>query len=250
MSVDPHASVVKIVLFEAAGTDWLAIVNLVLAALSTIAWGVYVFFSVKTFREVKQQSQLQTDSLREIRAQTEELRRQTERQTRPHMLIDLDPENKVGGDCERSALMNKVEQRWRTILTTNIPAVEQSNTHVVLRLRNRGGGDITDWQLTVTYNIEPGSYLSTNFKTAGENGSFEIFPGGDHAILMANDQSGAIRVVVGPLTLFPVVQYDWSLWYRGHDGAEYSAYSGKNGLSDSNPLASPTAAPNPPNQPE
>ncbi len=115
-----------------------------------ILWTIYIIFSVRTFREVKRQTELLSEAYLLITSE----------------LVPLDESNYDDDDVPSTAIDLFI--KWYRILLTSIPMALTATNYVVLTLHNRGKSDIVWWKINIRASVRPETYLSKNYNSTGD----------------------------------------------------------------------------------
>jgi len=126
---------------------------LILTFVSTSLWGVYVYYTYKTFKEIKKQAQIQHKSLLQIEKQTELQHRA--------LLSVIPKESRI--DAEHYPWKaRELHNKWKGIITRNMPDLERDDFKekaLILILANRGKSDIVFWSIEIIAEITGSTYM-------------------------------------------------------------------------------------------
>lgn len=213
-------------LVQAAPTGWDAVLNFLEAQdpfielLIVVAWGLFIYYTIKTFRQIKRQADLQSEAFLVIGAEATS--------------SDSSADNRIPEEA------TDLHSRWREILNGAdlSEALGREDKYLVLRLHNRGKSDIVKWKLTITAEVEPGSHLSDNYKTSGEVQEWTIEGDSYEDILEENEDTSIGAALLGP---FPVARFRWEVSYKDMRDVTYSRFGGDATFTDRNVFADPTS---------
>ncbi len=177
-----------------------------------VLWGVYIYFTIRTFREIKRQTDLQSEAFLVAAVETSDRSDEDWQDTGPQTL----------------------HSKWNEIITTGIPDAISPEKTIRLRLTNRGRSDIADWKIQVMVTVSPGEFLEKNYNTVGEIGTWTVRHLG-HRHHIAPDDS-----IVVPIALtgsFPKAGFSWKIDYTDMRKVKYSRFGGDTSYEDINALA-------------
>lgn len=194
---------------QAYASVFSAVVAVVSAALSAL----FLWYTVKTFREIRRQTELQVEAFVVVIATVV---------PRPNDTLPL--------AAEISALHDK----WFEILDKNLPAATQvDNRYLQLKLINRGRSDVVSWKLRMHIEIEPGAVLATRNIIGERQGWLVESEGSQHLIAPSSE----IEVIVAQLGIFPVANVSWTLAYTDSRKCESQYFAGDSRKRDVNAFA-------------
>lgn len=185
--------------------------TLVLTALSTLLWGVYVYFTIKTFSQIKKQTDLQSRAF----------------------LLVTPRLNSDTSDTVIDIAAAKLKEKWHGILENNLATALSENRIFEIELINRGKSDIISWSIELTITINEGKYLNTKFGITGEVTKLKIVSKSDQTI--APNQS--IKVPIIQVGDFPNIVFSWNILYKDLMEGEYHSISNTEGFTNSNLIA-------------
>lgn len=198
---------------------------------STILWGVYVYYTMKTFLQIKRQTELQSEAFLMTRPTVELL---TSSASPDERLVAL------FGGVHRPSAIARVDKRteylrkkWSDILTKNIPAAFGQSQMFTLSIKNHGKSDVIAWSLSLKLVVKPSQFLREKANTAGETLDW---------IVEGNDVIGAgesIKVNLLQIEPYPQAEISWDLTYSDVRGVKYARFGGDKTYLVTNPLASP-----------
>jgi hypothetical protein len=185
---------------------------------STVFGAFYVYFTIRTFQQIKRQTDLQIEAFLIVAAQ----------KIRPK-----DENLMAFGDAAQ-----KLHDKWLDILQKNMPNAVQPDRWLVLKLTNRGRADIVDWAVTVQVKIESGDYLTKNYNVRGEKAAW-VVQYENHEDIVSTDSGEAIEVPLAILGPFPIVEFRWTIRYKDTRNVQYTSFGGDSFAVDTNALALP-----------
>lgn len=181
---------------------------------STLLWGVYVYYTIETFRQIRKQTDLQMDASLLIESQ----------------LVDTDA---VTIKCPSEAV--SLYQKWNDIIR-RLPNSEEIPTrqqYITLRLRNRGKSDIVSWEITVTTSVEPGEFLADRYNTSSESSIWKIVSQNSCNYICSSED---IVVSIAKTGIFPKATFSWTVSYIDSKGKKYRVFAGDSHKMDENLL--------------
>ncbi len=188
---------------------------------STLFWGIYVFFTIKTFNEVEKQ--------------TKEIKKQTELSNNAHLVVKKDICQNID-DSTTNLIPSEIQdsyKKWEQIVKDNVKEVSNKD-YIVLELKNRGGSDIVNWEMEIDVEIEPSDFLKNHSQTTGEDYKVKISPTASSLFI---EKEESIKVAVGLLGSFPEVDMKFSFTYKDMREKNYTTFSGDKNITDTNPYA-------------
>ncbi|RPH95481.1 hypothetical protein EHM69_04225 [candidate division KSB1 bacterium] len=194
--------------------------QITLAAASTILWGVYVFFTIRTFKEIKAQTDLQREALLVVQ-------------------VPQDTQSECYIDKEHSSF-KALREKWRGIVRDNVPNVATPENIVFLRLTNRGKCDILSCCITIEAVVDPLTYLSTTRNIEGESLKWEV-PIDTGSTMLPEDFTQDI--IIARAGVFPKIAFKWNIEYTDIRGKTYSRFVGKSTTEVSNHMLNPREIP-------
>jgi len=185
-----------------------------LSFLSTILWGVYVYYTIKTFIQIKRQTDLQMDA---------------------NLLI----ESQMGDN--QSAMLRcpsesiQLHNKWSEIIKRLPRGSELSDRRqcLELKLRNRGKSDIIKWQIKVTAQINPSTCLQENYNTTSETSEWIVSSRDASNYICAGED---IKVLIAVTGMYPKAQFSWTIKYLDSRGKTYNIFAGDSEKIDENLL--------------
>ena len=117
---------------------WLKQMEPLFLLLTVILMALYVYFTIKTFREIKRQTDLQSQAFLFVAA---------------HDVAE------ISEGAELISEAKNISDKWRQILQKHVPEAIQNEDYLELEFNNRGNSDIIDWTIRISASILPGKYL-------------------------------------------------------------------------------------------
>lgn len=182
---------------------------------TTILWGIYIYFTIRTFREIKRQTDLQSEALLVVAAKT---------------LDQMPPNVNIPDEAQ------KVHDKWKQILETNIPSAVQKEKYLILEFTNRGRSDIVGWEIRVMADISASDFLQNTYNIVGEDVEWTVCYKNHKDNIAPND---TIQVPIAVTGCFPEAKFIWLIEYSDTRDVDYQKFSGDPSYSDINALASP-----------
>ncbi len=190
-------------------------INPLISLVVAVLWGIYVYFTIKTFREIHRQTELQSEAFLVVSCDVvSSLADKT--------VSKLDSQNLKSYD------------KWLDILTTNLPTAIGPPQYAVLRLSNKGRSDIVKWDADISVSIAPGNYLREKFNIHGENAAWRVNSEGSKDIVSAGEDVPFAIAKVGP---YPQISFSWQIQYSDMRGKRYTSFSGDKSKVVENSLA-------------
>jgi hypothetical protein len=175
-------------------------VNVVIA----ILWGVYVYFTIQTFKEIHRQTELQCEAFLMVTCET----------------MNSVPDNVINKICKTSTISH---DKWTEIVKTHIPAAIGLDSHLILTLTNKGRSDIISWKIKEKLNIQPGQYLKNKFNTFGETISWDIESENKEDLI---EPGQSIQIEVSKIGGYPLGEFSWEIEYADMRNKTYKTFSG------------------------
>lgn len=198
-------------IYELLRNDNMQIITLITSFISTILWGIYVFYTIKTFNQIRKQTDLQSRAFLMVTPK----------------ICALSDELKF----IKAAI--DLQEKWKKILDNNLHEANIENNAFIFELTNRGKSDIVSWSIRISIKISAGDYLFRKFGISGENFSLDISSTSDQTI--APNQT--IKVPVILVGDFPSISFDWDISYKDLMEGEYNTRSYENGFESKNLIA-------------
>lgn len=178
---------------------------------STLLWGLYVYITNRTLREIKRQTELQTQAMLVVKAKLETL-----------------PERPPSTPSEAIRLFEK----WHTIVRKNLGSAQVTERYVQLCLINRGRTDVEWWRVEVEARVGAGTRLREG-NVGNETASWSVESIDSESFINADDQ---IKVPIALTGAFPEVRFSWRISFRDARKQVYVTFGGDSETGDSNPL--------------
>jgi hypothetical protein len=190
--------------------------QLILAAVSTLGWGVYVYFTIRTFREIKAQTDLQREAFLVVQ-------------------VSKNPPSENALDREH-ANFKTAREKWKEIVQSNVPEAILPDRAIVLQLVNKGKCDISRCSISVEASIQPLMFLARKRNIKGEVLKWQVAVDPVDAMLAEDD---TMEVIIARVGMFPHVAFTWTVEYEDIRGKKYSRFGGYRGTEDTNQMANP-----------
>ena len=169
-----------------------------------ILWGIYVYFTIKTFKEIHRQTELQSEAFLMVTCET----------------TDSVSEKAINKTSETSI---KSHNKWAKIVKTNIPAAIGVDSNLIITLTNKGRSDIISWKIRETLSIKPGQYLERRFNTIGETISWDIKSENKCDLI---EQGQSISILIAKVGAYPEANFSWEIEYTDMRNKTYKIFSG------------------------
>lgn len=183
--------------------------------ISTLLWGAYVYYTIKTFKEIKRQTELQSEAF---------------------LLISSKIATNLPSERNVSEGSRQLYSKWREILGKNVPAALQPEKYIILTLNNTGRSEIVSWHIDIQLSIEPGDYLQKNFNINGESLRWHI-DNQSYQDIISPDKT--IDIPIALTGTFPIAKFSWSVRYTDSRNVAYQKFAGDPTATDRNVLANP-----------
>jgi hypothetical protein len=190
-----------------------------LLLLSTVFGAFYVVYTIRTFQQIKRQTDLQIEAFLIVAAKK------------------VRPEDARANFADRAV---KLHKKWLDILQKNMPDAIQPDRWLVLKFTNRGRADIVEWVVNVRAHIDSGEYLAENYNVSGEIETWQVRYE-SHEDMVSTDSGTAIEVPLAILGPFPRAEFRWTVRYRDTRNVEYTSFGGDSTETDINALALPAS---------
>jgi hypothetical protein len=187
------------------------LINLAIAAL----WGIYVYFTIKTFKEIHRQTELQSEAFLMISCDTGN-------SVTEKMITKITTENWKSYD------------KWSEILKTHIPSAVDPVKFISLTFKNKGRSDIVSWSADITANIQPGPYLKNKFNIGGESLKWKLSSEGSKDIIPAGED---VTFAIAKVGVYPQIVWSWAIEYSDMRGKRYLSFVGDKSIITTNSLA-------------
>src|SRR5207248_786037 len=224
-------------------------VQAITSALAFVDSTIYVVYTIKTFRQIKRQTDLQTQALLSIAARVVPL-------STPQTASTASETGSGGIFIRRRRPAERtfepgivaLHEKWKNILAqqTN-PAITRTEKIVILKIRNHGQSDVVSWTLKLTVDVEPGQHLATAFNVNKSTYEWLVKSEGVTQIV---EKTQSIEVAIAPTGSFPIAKFCWKLEYKDVRGVIYTEFVGEREVVDNNAFATFAPPPQAPATPE
>lgn len=192
------------------------LLTLSLALLTTILWGIYVYYTRKTFLEIKRQTDLQSQAyLVTTIVDCEQSSNHSSKSRRGSYLTDCHARIK---DKE----INHIHAKWSEILKNNAEDASQPAKQLILRMSNRGNSDIIYWKISLNINIKPGDYLS-ELQVSEDASSWVVESSSESDVIQKDSE---ICVSIAEFGNFPIATLTWDIEYKDMRDNTYTEHIG------------------------
>lgn len=184
--------------------------NVIIAAATlatSILTGVYIYYTRKSFLEIK---------------------KQTDNQIRAYLLTSIETSAEKTASDALFDIRNNYDESIKRLL----PDQSKSETNLTIKLKNRGKTDICWWSITLSIDINVGQYLKDMHLNDGV-----------YLILKTSQTSkdviqpeDSINVPIGNMGYIPKAVLSWNIKYKDIHGNEYTEFSGDKDYTYKNPL--------------
>lgn len=219
---------------------------------TVILWGLYVLYTIRTFRSIHRQEEFQREAFLLVSYEITPggfrgiigtvgipgtsgyVGSGPSAQNYPAFYNVTYP----SGVPYREKIGKKMEDlynKWHLILSKNIPGALQPEKEIILHLQNRGRSDIIQWKINLKAHVEPGKHLSQYIK--GEECTWSIEGKSSKEIIAPSDRIG---IVIGKTGVFPYLILSWTIEYKDMRDKPYTRFGGDNVLVDFNALTDPS----------
>lgn len=186
----------------------------VIQFLSLVLWGVYVFFTIKTFLQIKEQTELQSNALLHMECIDSSYN------------SNENPLNKTTNEVA------KEYSRWRKVIENNIPDAISEDRKLIFLLKNKGKSDIISWKINIEAKIIPRDKLSQlNIHGKEMNWSIESEKAQD--IIGINEE---ILIHIMDVGNIPELSLTWKIEYKDSRRKLYNDFYGDSKFFDINAL--------------
>lgn len=181
--------------------------------LSLLLWAIYVYFTIQTFRQIKSQTELQSNALLYVEC------------------IDR------GGILERESIRKDTKiisecNRWRTVIENNISEAIAEDRPLTLSLKNKGKSDIVSWKINFKIKISPRARLR-ELNIHGKEVSWSIESEKARDIIGINDE---VLIHIMDIGNIPELKLSWKIEYKDSRRKSYADYYGDSIFHDINAL--------------
>jgi hypothetical protein len=187
----------------------------ILDALNIVLWGIYVYYTIRTFKQIHRQTELQSEAFLVVTSKMENSLKEEQKEF----------------DCVES---HNIFKKWHEILKNNLPSALSGEKYLNLKLDNRGRSDIVSWKIKVSGNIDSGDYLSTKCNINGEKFSWIIEEINNKQLIPSES---CIEVIIAKLGVYPEISLTWEIEYHDMRGRKYTNFGGAKSVNDKNFLA-------------
>lgn len=194
---------------------WLKQMEPLFFLLTVILMALYVYFTIKTFREIKRQTDLQSEAFLFIAA---------------HSVAEITEGTELISEAKI------ISEKWRQILQTHVPEAIQNEDYLELEFNNRGNSDIIDWTIKINAIISPGKYLEKKYNIGGDAETWIHKSSGYDDNIAPNE---TIKVPIVNLSVFPSAEFSWGIEYSDTREINYERFAGDNNYKNTNVLANP-----------
>ena len=232
----------------------------IISLATVILMAVYVFYTIRTFRSIHLQTELQSQAylLVSYEIAQEDLvgissTTATPSASAPSASLSSSiyfPILSLGTyvppryyHLRIESKMAELYTKWQGILSKNRPDALQREKNIILRLQNRGRSDIIRWKISLKAHIEPGKYLAREFNINGEDFEWSIEGKSSNEVIAPGDH---IQIVIGKSGVFPEIIISWTIDYKDMRDKSYERFGGDRSLTDRNILADPVEPPTTP----
>lgn len=189
--------------------------NFILSIITTLLWGIYVYYTRKTFKEMSKQ--------------TRELQKQTDYQTRA-FIITTPINQETDENCIIMGEIMNLHNKWKKILEANTNYELTTKVGLfALKLKNRGRSDVVKWELKVKATIDPGEFLKEKYNINGEKIEFIIESNSSEEHIIPADRE--LIIPISPISFFPKCTFRWELRYIDIRNQEYRYITDDNNYS-------------------
>lgn len=187
----------------AAFDQWLQSTQNIMSFGTLILWMVYVYYTIRMFRQLK----AQTDS-----------------QTRAYLAVTCDDGEKDLDDRLIDRRVKELDDKWRRILESFVSeAVPTEAKELRLNLKNVGASDVLDWRIDLKLEVQAGAFLQSTANTGSDRLEWSV---SSEQIYMEIPEKETASIRVARIGAFPAATFTWSLWYRDVRGTEYNEFGG------------------------
>jgi hypothetical protein len=197
--------------------NWTDALTAISSSASVILTGAYVLLTLRTFREIKKQTDLQSDAFLIVSAKEG----------------PGDPDGRSQAACE----MTGASDKWLEILQANVPdAAQNAPRDIVLILTNVGKTDVVEWTISGELDVQPGKQLRRERNISGERLAWDV-RSADSSHVVWREKS--VTVPIARVQMFPLATMSWKISYVDARGKAYDRFSGDRGIKTRNILALP-----------
>jgi hypothetical protein len=187
------------------------LINLTIAVL----WGVYVYYTIKTFKEIHRQTELQSEAF--LYVSCEVVNSVTEK------MVD-----------KKDSHHMSVYDKWHEILKSHIPSAISQESYLLLTFKNKGRSDIVEWKADIDTTIASGQYLTKKFNIGGDNFAWQIKNESNKDIIPAGE---SVTFIIAKIDVYPQIECTWKIDYSDMRSKQYKAFAGDKKKVNRNSLA-------------
>lgn len=206
-------------------TKYESLLTLILAFLTVILWGVYVYYTRKTFKEIKKQTDFQSQAYLVT------------------SIIDCEKEYSSSDHtkdyCE-SIIINKsindIHEKWSDILKHNLKVAYQPKRQLILKMSNRGNSDIVYWKVNAKILIDPCEYLTEKLNSIKDECEWVIESNSEDDTIRKDED---ICISIAEYGNFPSAVITWEIEYKDIRENKYTKHTGRTSYKTVNTMANP-----------
>ena len=173
------------------------IINAIATVTTSILTGVYVYYTRKSFLEIK---------------------KQTDYQIRAYLFSSF----KTSSEDVRFDRLSEMRKAYDGSISKLLPDQSKCDTNLFIELKNRGKTDICWWKIKVCIKIEVGQFLNS---LAVKEGTYSIEIEGNTSSDIIQPEC-SISVPVGSTGYIPRAILSWSIEYKDLHENLYKEFSG------------------------
>lgn len=176
------------------------LINLAIAGL----WGIYVYYTIKTFKEIHRQTELQSEAF---------------------LIVSC---NLIDSTTEKTIIKNNDQNmatydKWHEILRSHIPTAIGQKKYLALIFNNKGRSDIVAWRTSVNASISPGQYLTKKFNIIGETATWNFVNEDGRDIIPAGE---SVTFIIAQVGVYPQIKCSWKIEYSDMRDKKYNSFTG------------------------
>lgn len=191
--------------------------SLIIGGLTMILWGFYVFFTIKTFKEIKAQTDLQTKAFLVVRAS----------------MIASPQEKFIDKILDSFKTFNN---KWQGILRTNIPDALADERQIILELNNQGRSEIVKYLIKVKCIVISMNYLKQVKNISDDHFEWEIK---NNSSVEGIPPDKSIKIQIATTGYFPKAIFSWEIEFEDARQNKSTFFGGDKDIEDKNLLANP-----------
>ena len=188
-------------------TDFTNIVVAFATLATSILTGLYIYYTRKTFVEIK---------------------KQTDYQIRAYLFASI---NATQDKCDSDEICS-IREHYDESISKLLPDQTKSETNLFIELKNRGKTDICWWKISISICINVGEYLKKGHLS--DSGDVVCIESSKANQIIQPENS--IKVPIGPMGYIPKAILIWSIEYKDLHGNMYKEFSGDKHYTYINPL--------------